>query len=255
MKRRGFTLIELLVVVAIIAVLIAILLPALGKAREQAKFVTCSNNLHQLGVGFLSYSNDYRDRLPRWSEASGLGRFGFKFQYWDLGSTDSTLCGPRILAERKYIDYRGDVFMCPSATRGGIASSFYRPYPEGTPGGWMSKNEAPWQMDYFYMANNYWLAKSNHTNYQYSPSGLTSIYPPKTDKKTDPNPSTCPLMQDWASQWWTEAPPQYTWHGGTMNVLIVDGHITTAIYNDAKYVSPYPMFGFNGSGLGYAYHP
>jgi prepilin-type N-terminal cleavage/methylation domain-containing protein len=53
--RRGFTLIELLVVVAIIALLIAILLPALSTAREQAKRTKCMANLKSIGVGYMAY--------------------------------------------------------------------------------------------------------------------------------------------------------------------------------------------------------
>jgi prepilin-type N-terminal cleavage/methylation domain-containing protein/prepilin-type processing-associated H-X9-DG protein len=58
--RAGFTLIELLVVIAIIALLISILLPALGGARETARTTLCSSNLRQLSISSVAYSNDHR---------------------------------------------------------------------------------------------------------------------------------------------------------------------------------------------------
>ena len=63
MKRKGFTLNELLVVVAIIAVLMAILLPSLGRAREQAKAVKCLANLKGQALGMFAYAQENDNRL------------------------------------------------------------------------------------------------------------------------------------------------------------------------------------------------
>jgi len=67
-RNRGFTLIELLVVIAIIAILAALLLPALAKAREAGRKTNCLSNLHQMGIGLLMYADDSQGVIPRGNE-------------------------------------------------------------------------------------------------------------------------------------------------------------------------------------------
>lgn len=103
MKKR-FTLIELLVVIAIIAILAAMLLPALQQARERGRATTCLNNLKQFGSAIFAYANDSSDYVPIvdgafWYNGPGLSyRFIWPFELnpylngrdWDGGGPNSS---------------------------------------------------------------------------------------------------------------------------------------------------------------------
>jgi len=119
---RRFTLIELMVVITIIAVLTALLLPALKSAREMGKSIVCKNNLKQLAVGMLGlYSSDWDGFVPTIDMGSGdyhgwvptlvmngyIGRQRASYCYWDVGDPKKKepLCRCPSLDSRVRTDY------------------------------------------------------------------------------------------------------------------------------------------------------
>ena len=121
-RRGGFTLVELLVVIGIIALLISMLMPALGKVRDQANGAKCSNNLRQLMTATLMFVGDHKGRVP--GGESDYARPNPEERCWIANGPDTNptaydwRTGPQSGTLWRYVNSVG-VYLCPSRVPGG----------------------------------------------------------------------------------------------------------------------------------------
>ncbi len=156
--QRGFTLIELLVVIAIIAILAAMLLPALSKAKQKSQTVACLNHLKQLTTASITYSLDYRDYWPLNNEGDSAVNLAnppatYKPKVWAEGREGSNLVDEQtamgMVSERlsliaPYVKEK-KIFRCPGDLKPTKINNqiVYRPRSFGM-NAYVGWNAAPW---------------------------------------------------------------------------------------------------------------
>ncbi|MHB9139244.1 MAG: DUF1559 family PulG-like putative transporter, partial [Victivallaceae bacterium] len=220
MKKSNFTLIELLVVIAIIAILAAMLLPALNKARGMGYSASCSNNQKQLGTAMMMYTGDYGDYFPLYQYDTATERWRW----------DTMLC-------KKY-NVGGMSFWCPARPDWSLfgTTSMVGQWKTAQSKGTPTVTAYFWQYP-SYGYNNWFVgwntwqpneSRSAKITKIAKPSSLVLLAESVTFERTTAGMENAGgyLVQGWYGNGYSMPIPV---HGFNCNVLWADGHVNPVI--------------------------
>ncbi len=218
LAHERFTLIELLVVIAIIAILAAMLLPALGKAKDTAKASLCMSNLKQCGLGFINYMDDFNGYSPAYHSNS----FIWHYYFTPNGYPGCGYGGDYIKSFKdsgRYTATTETLYASNRQEAGILACPSVNSYKTTV-------------MDY---GMNYWLREWAGTHYTASPDTMKGFWRAAYIKK----PSDAALLSEpydaYSINWMVSvisSSANYSRHNKNVNVLLVDGHVAPYRIND-----------------------
>jgi prepilin-type N-terminal cleavage/methylation domain-containing protein/prepilin-type processing-associated H-X9-DG protein len=243
-SHHGFTLIELLVVIAIIAVLAALLLPALSKAKQQGQKIACVSNLRQLQLAWQLYADDHNGWLPR-NDGGGqdAGRFDFKYA-WTSGWLDYEANNPDntntwIMMNNPFgtigqYTKNAGIYKCPSdkswAMNGGQRHNRIRSYA-------MNSLLGSKQYDYYASNASFWVYWRQEDLGKLPPLAQHFVFIDEHEDSINEGSfrlSIASLGQ--ARMAWLDVPASR--HGKSANISFADGHVETKKWQDPRTLLP-----------------
>ena len=193
-RRPGtaFTLIELLVVVAIIALLLAVLLPSLARAREQGRRGVCLSNLHQLGNGFSHYATDNGSYFP------GVG---FSYKYYMKEGGERVNLGGLYDDHGKFAGKDLSLYFCPSNPLASLGDFYIEGNPNNYGGsGFLDPDEPHTFSAYMYAVPMNWSQKGDPDGGRHPRDAGKDAYPDVGDVGLDGRSMLVPKYETWLTQ-------------------------------------------------------